>query len=97
MAVYQYAGAISLLNTPELNAEFDSCTFASNTAGAEVSSLRILPVRSTQPDFMCIFVRAQGGVINILRAVGRVVVTNCRFERNRMGTQVRVQFAHDGC
>jgi hypothetical protein len=52
--VYQKVGAIKLSNGPELNAEFDSCTFASNTAGSDVSSLRSICVRSTQPDFVCI-------------------------------------------
>jgi hypothetical protein len=33
-------GAILLSNGPDLNAEFDSCTFASNTDGATVSSIR---------------------------------------------------------
>jgi hypothetical protein len=37
--VYQYAGAVLLGNSPDLNADFDSCTFASNTAGTNVSSL----------------------------------------------------------
>jgi hypothetical protein len=35
-----FAGAIYLGNGPDLNAEFDSCTFASNTAGTGVSSIR---------------------------------------------------------
>jgi hypothetical protein len=35
-----YGGAVSLWSNPDLNAEFDSCTFASNTAGTEVSSIR---------------------------------------------------------
>jgi hypothetical protein len=34
------AGAIWLDNGPDLNAEFDSCTFASNTAGTKVSKIR---------------------------------------------------------
>ena len=33
-------GVIVLNNGPDLNAEFDSCTFASNTAGTYVSSIR---------------------------------------------------------
>jgi hypothetical protein len=33
--------------------------------------------------------------MNIEFAVGRVVVTNCRFERNRMVTEVRMRFAHE--
>ena len=39
---------------------------------------------------------AQAGAIYIHRAVGRVVVTNCRFERNRIVTAVRMRFVR-GC
>jgi hypothetical protein len=52
--VYQHAGTIITGNNPDLNAEFGSCTFASNTAGTVVSSLRRICFRSTQPDFVCI-------------------------------------------
>jgi hypothetical protein len=48
--MYQLGGAIVLNNGPDLNAEFDSCTFASNTAGTNVSSFRSIYVRSKQPD-----------------------------------------------
>jgi hypothetical protein len=88
---------IGIYNAPDLNMEFDSCTFASNTAGADVSSFRTAFV-STAHSLICVCWAssvAQGGAIMIRDAVRRVVVTNCSFERNRMVTEVRMRFVHE--
>jgi hypothetical protein len=39
--VYQYSAVLNFDNGPYLNAEIDSCTFISNTAGSAVSNFRI--------------------------------------------------------
>jgi hypothetical protein len=94
--VYQKAGAITIRNGPELNAEFDLCTFTSDTAGACVSSLRRICVRSTQPNCVCIDSSVYRPAPFTLDWPSGVVVANCRFESNRMVTAVRMRFAH-GC
>jgi hypothetical protein len=51
----QKAGAISLWNGPDLNAEFDSCTFAFNNASARVSSFSSIRLCRAQPE-LCVCV-----------------------------------------
>jgi hypothetical protein len=38
--MHQNTGVLGFENGPEFNIELDSCTFASNTAGTMVSSIR---------------------------------------------------------